>query len=352
MPSERVANTLSALWRNHLRTDLVVSKCLENSSLGTATSRCLYTLLPCGGLKSGQSYPQIWFLDGYLGNGISMLDDPGPLGKSFGQNLWEWQQEGLLPPCICFFPDPSTPWGGSQFLNSSSNGNFLDHFTDELIPFAENLYPCKTGPENRLVTGHSSGGYGSLAVPLLRPGVFGLSISSALDSAFECSLQPLFASAASTFSQAGGPFSFLQKHFQSPDPSRLGSKSFEALLILAMASCYSPNPNSKDLFCDLPFDLETLEETPAWSLWIQNSPEKLLQAHSSALRQLKYLHLDVGSSDEFAAQFGHRRISRQLKSMGIDHINTEFQGGHSGTKHRYQDRFKRIGPTLKSLGWY
>jgi hypothetical protein len=39
------------------------------------------------------------------------------------------------PPALIVFVDASTSWGGSQFLNSSSTGRYLDYLCDEVVPF-------------------------------------------------------------------------------------------------------------------------------------------------------------------------------------------------------------------------
>lgn len=76
-------------------------------------------------------------------------------------------------PAVIVFVDASTSWGGSQFLNSTGTGRYLDYLCDEAIPFVDARYPTLAAREHRGVSGKSSGGYGALAISMLRPHVFG-----------------------------------------------------------------------------------------------------------------------------------------------------------------------------------
>ena len=53
-------------------------------------------------------------------------------------------------------------------------------------------YPALPGREHRGLTGKSSGGYGAMVVPMLRPDVFGALASHAGDALFEACYLPNF----------------------------------------------------------------------------------------------------------------------------------------------------------------
>ena len=44
--------------------------------------------------------------------------------------------------------------------------------------------------------------------------------------------------------------------------------------------------------------------------------------------------MDCGNRDQYNIHFGMRRLSRELNSLGIDHIYEEFDGTHSKIDHR------------------
>ena len=108
------------------------------------------------------------------------------------ERLDEMFASGDCPPALVVFVDAWTSYGGSQFLNSSSTGPYMDYLCDEIVPFVEQRYPALPGPEHRGLTGKSSGGYGAMVVPMVRPDVFGALASHAGDALFECCYQPNF----------------------------------------------------------------------------------------------------------------------------------------------------------------
>lgn len=309
--------------------------------MGNSAERSLAVLLPYG-FSAAERYPTAWFLDGYFGNGISMISDPGPLEQSFCERIMTLQKEGIMPRALSVFPDCSTRWGGSQYLDSSVNGPFLSHLVDELVPFVDSVFPTWTEANQRIITGHSSGGYGALMVALLRPGIFGSVIASAADSAFELSMRPEFNIAAITIKKAGSIKQFLTQFFAQNQPSKSSKNDFMTLMTLCMASCYSPNPKSSDLI-ELPFLLDSLEiRDDIWNQWLAWDPLNIMMKNAKNLKSLRHLHLDVGSEDEFCAQFGHRAMAQILFNAEIPHVSTEFNGGHYGTSARYRFRFEQL----------
>ena len=70
------------------------------------------------------------------------------------------------PDAIVVFVDAWTALGGSQFLNSASTGRYLDYLCDEVVPFVDGRYPVLPGRDHRGLSGHSSGGYGAMVVPI------------------------------------------------------------------------------------------------------------------------------------------------------------------------------------------
>jgi hypothetical protein len=100
------------------------------------------------------------------------------------------------PPATVVFVDAWTSRGGSQFLNSTSTGRYLDYVCDEVVPFVDSRYPTLAAREHRGVSGKSSGGYGAMVISMLRPDVFGALASHAGDALFESCYLPLFPAAA------------------------------------------------------------------------------------------------------------------------------------------------------------
>ena len=65
-----------------------------------------------------------------------------------------------------------TSYGGSQFLDSTGTGRYQSYLCDEIVPFIDERYPTAADRDHRGITGKSSGGYGAMVVPMMRPDVF------------------------------------------------------------------------------------------------------------------------------------------------------------------------------------
>jgi enterochelin esterase family protein len=290
----------------------------------------------------------VYVLDGYFGNGMSMLADPGPVGRSFADELLAYQQEGTLPPCHFVFIDGGTRLGGSQYINSAACGSFSDHIAHEVIPSAEAHLGAAGLP--RIVMGHSSGGYGALRLPMEHPALFSGSIVSAADCFFEFSMRSLFLNCAIRINRAGGIDAFLAEFFARTYPERCPSADFQTLMMLAMASCYSPEVGLNAAHARLPFEPASLEvDETVWQRWLSNDPLHFPDARLSQLAKLDFLLFDCGTEDEYGAQFGHRKLSKRLRHMGVQHILQEFSGSHSATRYRYKQRLAMMGEWLRQI---
>lgn len=337
------------MYQQYLRFLQINSKLLAGFPLISSQERHLPVLLPPG-YSEQKKYPTVWMLDGYLGTGRSLMSESGFLGEALGAQLHRLIRNDALPECIFVFPDPTTRFGGSQYINSSVCGPFMTHLTDELIPLVDSQLSTIANPDGRIVCGHSSGGYGALMVSMLRPGYFSYCIASAADSAFELSMAQSFPMAAMRYKKYGGEEGFLKYFFALPRPDKCSKEDFHAFMTIAMGTCYSPNPDRTGVWCDLPFDPHTCEMVPdVWKKWLECDPVNLIAKYSDNLKKLRWLHLDCGSEDEFCAQYGHRRIAHQLNALGIEHHCTEFSGGHSGTSARWEFRFTEVAPFLRSF---
>src|SRR5262249_33083198 len=112
-----------------------------------------------------------------------------------------------------------------------------------------------------------------------------------------------------------------------------GPHWFDTINLLAMASCYSPNPAASIGF-DLPFDPYTgaLDES-LWQRWLAHDPITLAAPHAAALRSLRLYYLDCGRRDEYHLQYGNRIYSAQLRALGVPHRYEEFDGGHTNVSY-------------------
>ena len=86
--------------------------------------------------------------------------------------------------------DAWTAYGGSQFVDSPGTGRYHSYLCDEVVPFVDARYRTLAEAAHRGIAGKSSGGFGAMITPMLRPDLFGGLASHAGDALYElCYIQ-------------------------------------------------------------------------------------------------------------------------------------------------------------------
>jgi S-formylglutathione hydrolase FrmB len=253
---------------------------------------------------------------------------------------------GECPDAIVVFADAWTSYGGSQFLNSSATGRYLDHLCDEIVPFVDERYPTAADRDHRGLTGKSSGGYGAMVVPMLRPDVFGAFATHAGDALFEACYLPEFPSFVRT----------LRDHFQSSFDvffeelgrhGRFDFERFRAIELYGYAAAYSPDPEQPGKAL-LPVDLETGRLVDdVWARWLDKDPVRMAPAHAGALRSMRRIYIDAGTRDEYFLDLGALAFGRELDAIGADHTLELFDGTHRGLAWRYPGAIRELATALR-----
>ncbi|MBY0370740.1 esterase family protein [bacterium] len=314
-------------------------KALRGFPMGDSPKREFPVYLPPGFSTDQKGLPTVYFLSGYGARGSVYLSDDSAFGRPLQARLDAEISAGKLPPFIGVFPDCTSRLGHSQYINSQALGNYMDYLCDELVPLIDETFAAD--PTRRAVVGHSSGGFGALVTAMLRPGVFHGVSASASDSFFENLFPATINRTLIEVTRAGGVEAFLTTALTRP--SGLGSNEFEAVLTLAMAPCYAPEPAKGPLYGELFFDLETGEIHPEfWKRYLAWDPIHLVDKHASALKKLKVLSLECGMQDEHGLQWGHRQIARKLHAQGVEHKLIEYPGGHRKQSWRLEQRVQRV----------
>ncbi len=321
---------------------VVHSEMLERNPLGDPTRRPLYVYRPPQvQTQSERRVPSVYLLQGFFGQLDEWLarDAPAP---TMVERLDAMFAAGDCPPAVIVFIDAWTSRGGSQFLNSSSTGRYLDYVCDEVIPFIDARYPTLAAREHRGVSGKSSGGYGAMVISMLRPEIFGALASHAGDALFECCYQPLFPAAARMlrdhFQGSWELFHELAVALAEPDRQRF------ALLfaVYGTACAYTPDPDRPGEAL-MPFDIGTgrpIDEI--WARWLQLDPVRMAEPHADALGSMRRIYLDAGRQDEFFLDLGAQAFADELTRLGIDHSLELFDGAHGGIAHRYPAAIREL----------
>jgi enterochelin esterase-like enzyme len=306
------------------------SKVLKSNPLKDPYIRDITVYVPPDYSRSNsRGYVTVFGLVGFTGTG-SMMFDRVPLYEPLDKRMDRLISSKKCGPMIIAMVDCFTRFGGNQYINSSATGRYEDYIIDEIVPFIEKEYNVSS----KAVWGKSSGGYGSIVMGMRHPEVFRALADHSGDSAFEYCYIMDFPKALAAFREAGGPKKWLDKFWVHPEQRRGGFH--EALNTFAMAAHYSPNPKSKELGVDLPFDLKTGEfREDVWRRWQKWDPIHMVEKYEDNLKKFKFIYIDCGIKDEVNLIWGARILHSKLNKMGIKHHYEEFDDGHMNIQYRY-----------------
>jgi S-formylglutathione hydrolase FrmB len=320
---------------------IVESDALAANPLADPARRPLYVYRPPGvELDHPRPLPSVYFIQGYTGQ-LDMLFGRTPFEPTIIERIDALFATGDCPDAIVVFVDAWTSYGGSQFLNSSSTGRYLDYLCDEVVEFVDARYPTAADRDRRGLTGKSSGGYGAMVVPMLRPDVFGALASHAGDALFECCYLPEFPNFART----------LRDHFESSwdvffeqlaAADHVDFDRFRPIELYGYAAAYSPDPANPGRAL-IPFDIVTgrLDED-VWAQWLEKDPVRMAPAHADALRSMRRIYLDAGRSDEYFLDLGAEAFAAELQKVGVDYTLELFDGKHGGIAYRYPGAIREL----------
>jgi hypothetical protein len=348
-PDSRPSDAPGEPWARPLRGRvdhlIVDSEALEENPLGDPARRPLYVYVPPGVDESKKSaYPSIYVIQGYTGQ-VDMWLNRTAFEPTMMERVDHLFADRSVPPAVIVFVDAWTSYGGSQFINSSSTGRYMDYLCDDVTSFVDERYPTIPAPEARGLTGKSSGGYGAMVVPMLRPDVFGALASHAGDALFECCYLPMFPTTVRLLrDKYDGSWDVFLERFRAAE--RFDHKSFEPIEMYGYAACYSPDED-KPPAALLPFDAGTgrlVDEV--WERWLQWDPVRLAPVHLEALAHMRLVYLDAGRSDEYNLDLGAQAFARELTRAGVAHEIELFDGAHGGLQYRYPGALERLARAL------
>ncbi len=169
-------------------------------------------------------------------------------------------------------------------------------------------------------------------------------VPDAGDVGFEWVYRTAFPAACQVLAAHGGDVrAFLEAFWRKNRPA---GADFGALLTVAMAASYDPDPGAA-LGFSLPFDLETCTVDEArWARWRAHDPLTLVENHAKELASMHALWIDCGSRDQYHIQFGTRRLVNRLVELGVDHHHEEFDGTHSGIDWRLDHSLPYLADAL------
>jgi S-formylglutathione hydrolase FrmB len=265
--------------------------------------------------------------------------------KNFPELADELFASGESPPAILVYVDCWTSIGGSQFLDSPGTGKYHTYLCDEVVPFVDERYRTLAAAEHRGIAGKSSGGYGAMVTPMLRPDLFGGLATHAGDALFESCYLPEFREATRALrDDYEGSYDRFWEDFRSR-PALARDSDHVLLNSWCMAACYSADDDGT---VRLPFDPATSELLPeVWERWLAWDPVRMVEGHADALRSLKAIYIDSGNRDQWYLDLGAEAFRRELEKIGVTDVSFElFDATHTAIEYRYPRGIKYLAERL------
>jgi hypothetical protein len=341
---------LSAPWRHpwagRLDELAIDSEALTGNPLGDPHRRPLWVYTPPGYEDDpARRYPAVFVIQGLTGQ-LDMWRNR----KAFMPNPLESLDTafaGGAAPAIVAFVDAWTSLGGSQFIDSPGTGRYHRYLCDEVVPFVDARYRTLQGARHRGIAGKSSGGYGAMVTPMLRPDLFGGLATHAGDALFEVCYAPDFREVARALrDEYDGSYDAFWASFRAR-PGRPRKSDGALLNVWCMAACYSTD---EDGTVRLPFEPETGRVVPAvWERWLAWDPVRMVRSHADALRGMRAIWIDAGRSDDFYLDLGAEAFRAELDRIGVDSDAVRFElfdGTHSGIEWRYHEAIAWLAERL------
>ncbi|WP_338766061.1 alpha/beta hydrolase-fold protein [Nocardia vulneris] len=314
---------------------VINSTVLQGNPLGDPHERPVLVYLPPGYDDEPQRhYPAVYVIQGYTGD-VTMWRNRQPFRRPFPETADRVFADGAAPPAIVVFVDAWTAYGGSQFVDSPGTGKYHTYLCDEVVPWVDAHYRTLPSAAHRAISGKSSGGFGAMITPMLRPDLFGALATHAGDTLYEFCYIPEFAKAVRHLRAYDGDIQRWWDDFRSrvaftkPEDSDL-------LGLLGVSACFSAR---EDGTVDLPFDPVTgVLDAAAWQRWLDWDPVRMVPKYAEALRGLRGIWIDGGTRDEWYLDIGGQAFRAALLAADVPAEIIEFElfdAGHGGIDYRY-----------------
>jgi hypothetical protein len=314
--------------------NVIVSELLRDNPLGDPYERPLWVYTPPGYDGSAERYPAVYVIQGYTGH-VGMWANRSAYRQPFIETADAVFASGEAPGCVVVYVDAWTAYGGSQFVDSPGTGRYHSYLCDEVVPWVDAHYRTIADRESRAISGKSSGGFGAMITPMLRPDLFGALASHAGDSLYEFCYLNEFAKCVRFLRDYDGDILKWWNDFRSR--TSFTKEADQVLLMtLGCTACFSA---SEDGTPELPFDPRTGELRPAlWQRWLDWDPVRMVDRYADELRSLRAVWLDAGKKDEWFLDLGAEAFRAGLARIGVpdERIAFElFDGTHMAIDYRY-----------------
>ncbi len=295
------------------------SQTLHDNPLHDPTKRKLAVFLPSQ-VTNNIPLPVVYYLPGYSGSCESFIKAKDAW-MSYAQKV-----ANEVTPVILVVVDGRTHWGGSQYVNSSAQGNYADYIAKEIVAKIEDGFPMASH-EHRIVAGHSSGGYGALILGMQFTNIFESIIALSPDSYFEVTHIP-FVKAPSVAKMSLAEVHKLMKAGSSlPVP-----KDDDIVYALGLCTAYAPAGPEHPGDFEWLYTAKGAFRPEVWQRWLDHDPYVLVQRNAQAFLPSQSIYLEGSAKDEYQANIGARKIYEVIRNRPSRSTFYEPPGKHSDHK--------------------
>jgi len=317
-----------------LNRHVFTSEILRDNPLGDPHERPLWVYTPPGYDDSTERYPAVYVIQGYTGQ-LTMWANRMAFRQPFIETADQVFASGEAPGCLVVYVDAWTAYGGSQFVDSPGTGRYHSYICEEIVPWVDANYRTIPDRESRAISGKSSGGFGAMITPMLRPDLFSALATHAGDSLYELCYVPIFGKAARQLRNYDHDI----MRFWSDFKSRVAFTKEEdgnLVMILGCSACFSAREDGTP---ELPFNPRTGELIPnVWQRWLDWDPVRMVDRYADALRSLRAIWIDAGTRDEWFLDLGAEAFREGLRRIGVPDEKVYFElfdAGHGSIEYRY-----------------
>lgn len=323
----------------------LTSSLLADNPLGDPALRPLWVYLPPGyDDDPARRYPSVYVIQGYTGH-LTMWRNREPFRQPFVETADQVFADGA-PPCIVVYVDAWTSYGGSQFVDSPGTGRYHSYLCDEVVPWVDGRYRTIAQPKSRAIAGKSSGGFGAMITPMLRPDLFSSLATHSGDALYEFCYLTEFAQVVRALRPYDGDIQAWWREFQER-PGLMRDSDPAVITALGVAACFSA---ADDGAPELPFDPVTgVIRDQVWQRWLDWDPVRMVARYADACRSLSAVWIDCGTRDDYYLDVGAQAYRAALIEVGLDDARIAFElydGTHAGVDFRYPLALKWLAERL------
>jgi len=325
----------SASLSGKLTEHVIVSELLRGNPLADPHERPLWVYTPPGyDDEPDRRFPAVYVIQGFTGH-LEMWRNRTPFRQPFTETADAVFATGSAPPAIVVYVDAWTSYGGSQFVDSPATGRYHSYLCDEVVPWVDARYRTAADREHRAIMGKSSGGFGAMITPMLRPDLFGALATHAGDALYEQCYLSDFGGAVRALRGYDGDIWRWWQDFRSRVPFT-NPADVQLIGVLGAAAAFSANDDGT---IELPFDTRTgILRPEVWQRWLDFDPVRMVPRYADALRSMRGIWIDAGTRDEHFLDVGAEAVRAELGQSGVSDEVVRFElfdGTHGAIDYRY-----------------